>query len=79
MWLVALLHIEMAGELATIQVAVSSIMKSALGRSPNEIFCMEVVGELVAEFQRMEERRSRLEQPAVRIYDLVLGPPPGRV
>jgi hypothetical protein len=55
MWLVALLHIEMAGELATIQVAVSSIMKSALGRSPNEIFCMEVVGELVAEFQRMEE------------------------
>jgi hypothetical protein len=36
---------------------------------------VEVVGELAAEFQTMEEQRSRLERPTVRIYDLLLGPP----
>jgi hypothetical protein len=35
--------------------------ESMLGRSPNEIFHMQVVGELVAKFQRLEERHSRLE------------------
>jgi hypothetical protein len=52
-----------------------SATKSALGRSPNEIFSVEVVGELVAEFQRVEERRSWL---ATRIYNLLIGPPPGQ-
>jgi hypothetical protein len=37
---------------------VSFATESTLGRSPNEIFHMEAVGELVAEFQRPEERRS---------------------
>jgi hypothetical protein len=48
------------------------------GRSPNDTFHVEVVGELVAKFQKLEERRSQLERPVVRIYDLLLGPPPGR-
>jgi hypothetical protein len=28
--------------------------------SPNETFCVEVVGELVTEFQKLEEQRSQL-------------------
>jgi hypothetical protein len=36
------------------------------------------VGELLVEFWRLEERRSRLERPAARICDLVLGPPLGQ-
>jgi hypothetical protein len=39
---------------------------------------VEVVGKLVAEFQRLEERCSRLEWPGVRIFDLLLGLPPSR-
>jgi hypothetical protein len=54
-------------------------MKSVLGRSPNENFHVEVVDELVAEFQRLEERISWLERSAVRIYDLLIGPPTSRV
>jgi hypothetical protein len=46
---------------------VSSAAKSVLGRSPSDIFRVAVVGELAAEFQKMEERRTRLERPAVRI------------
>jgi hypothetical protein len=71
-------HTEMAGELATLQVIVSSIVESELGRSPDENFWVEVVGELVAKFLRLEELCSWLEWPGVRIWDLVLGPPFGR-
>jgi hypothetical protein len=39
---------------------------------------VEVVGELVDEFRKLEERHSQLERPGVRICDLLLGPPPGR-
>jgi hypothetical protein len=39
---------------------------------------VEVVGELVAEFQRPEELRSRLERPDARIRGLLLGPPLGQ-
>jgi hypothetical protein len=45
---------------------------------PNETFQVEVVDELVAEFQKEEEWRSRLERPGMRIYDLPIGPPSGR-
>jgi hypothetical protein len=79
MRLAALRHIEMVEEHAVPQAVVSSATKSVLGRSPNENFHVEVVGELVAEFQRVEERISRLERPAVRIYDLLIGPPTSRV
>jgi hypothetical protein len=44
----ALRHTKMAGELATLRTVVSSTVESALGHSPNEIFHVEVVGELVA-------------------------------
>jgi hypothetical protein len=36
MWVVALLHMGMAGELAALQAAVSSTMELVLGRSPDE-------------------------------------------
>jgi hypothetical protein len=51
----ALHHTEMVRELAALRVVVSSVAESTLGRSPNEIFCVEVVGELVAELPRLEE------------------------
>jgi hypothetical protein len=78
MWHAALRHTKMAGELAALQAVVSSIAESALGHSLKDTFHMEVVGELGAKFQKLEERRSQLERPAVRICDLLLGPPPGR-
>jgi hypothetical protein len=49
-----------------------------LWRSPNDTFRVEVVGELVVEFQKLEERRSYHERYTVRICDLLLGPPPGQ-
>jgi hypothetical protein len=45
----------MGGELAALRAAVSSAVELALGRSPNETICMEVVGEVVAGFQKLEE------------------------
>jgi hypothetical protein len=75
---VALHHTLMAGELVTLRAAVSSTPESALGCSPDDTFCVEVVGALVAKFQKLEERCSRFERPAVRIYDQLLGPPSGQ-
>jgi hypothetical protein len=46
----ALHHIEMVRELAALWALVSSATESALGRSPNDTFHMEVVSELVAEY-----------------------------
>jgi hypothetical protein len=40
----------MARELAALRAAMSSTMESMLGRSPDETFRVEVVGELVVEF-----------------------------
>jgi hypothetical protein len=78
MWLVALRHIEMAGELAVLRVAVSSAVKLVLGLSPSDTFHVEVVGELAAEFQKMEDRHSQLERPTMMICDLLPRPPTGR-
>jgi hypothetical protein len=64
MRLAALRHIEIVGELTVFQAAVSSIMESVLGRSPVNTALAVVVGELVAEFQKFEDRRSRLELPS---------------
>jgi hypothetical protein len=55
---VALRHIEMVGELATLWAVVSSAVESTFGHSTNDTFHVEVVGELVAEFQKLEEQRS---------------------
>jgi hypothetical protein len=73
----ALRHTEMAGEFSALRVAVSFVVESVLGRSPNNTFHVEVVGELVAKFQKLEEQCSRLERHAVRICKQLLGPPPG--
>jgi hypothetical protein len=78
MWAAALRHTEMAQELATLRAVVSSITESMLGHSPEETFHVEVVDELVVEFQRLEEWLSHHEQPGVMIYDLLLRPPPDR-
>jgi hypothetical protein len=78
MWLAALHHTKMAGELAVLRVAVSSAVELVLGCLPSDTFRVAVVGELAVEFQKMEERQSQLELPAMRICDLLLGPPSSR-
>jgi hypothetical protein len=50
-------------------------MELALGHSPEETYQLGVMGELVAEFQKLEERHPRLERLGARICDLLLGPP----
>jgi hypothetical protein len=67
------------GEVAFLWAVLPSTVESMLERSPNEIFHVEVVGGRAAEFQRLEEQRSWLERPAMRICDLPLGPPPSRI
>jgi hypothetical protein len=68
----------MARELAALWVVVSSAVDSELGCSPNGTLCVDIMGELVTEFQKLEEQTSRLERLVVRINDLLLGPPPGQ-
>jgi hypothetical protein len=78
MQIAALGHNEMAGELATLLAAVSSAAGFMLGHSTNKIFRVGVVDELIAKFQKQEERRTCLERSSARVYDLFLGPPSGR-
>jgi hypothetical protein len=53
-----LCHTKMARELVVLRVVVSSVVESVLGCSRSDTFCVEVVGELATEFQKMEDRRS---------------------
>jgi hypothetical protein len=78
MHIAALCRTEMVGKLAVLQATVSSTMELALGHSPDETFRVEVVGELVAEFQKLEEQCSWLERRGTSICDLLLGSPPGQ-
>jgi hypothetical protein len=50
----------MAGELAVLWEAVFSTMEFTVGHLPDETFYVEVVDELVAEFQKLEERHTCL-------------------
>jgi hypothetical protein len=50
----ALYHTVMARELVALRAAVSSIVELALGCSLDETFRVEVVGELVAKFWKLE-------------------------
>jgi hypothetical protein len=50
MRLATLHHTKMAKELVALQAVVSSAAESMLGRSPNEIFHVEVEGEMVVKF-----------------------------
>jgi hypothetical protein len=78
MQLATLHHNEMVRELAAFRVVVSSTAELVLGRSPNNVAWMKVVGELVAEHPRLEECRSKLERPAAKICSLLISPPPSR-
>jgi hypothetical protein len=78
MRLAALCHTEIAIEFGVLRTAVSSVMESVVWHSPSDTFHMEVVSELVAEFQKMEDQCLRLERPDMRICDLLLGPPISR-
>jgi hypothetical protein len=78
MWVAILCHTEMVGELVALWAVVSSTMEFTLGCSPDETLQVEVVGELVAKFQKVEEQHSRLEQPGMRICDLLVWPPTGQ-
>jgi hypothetical protein len=55
------------------------VTESVLGRSPGNTAHAVIVGELVTKFQKVEDHHSWLEQPAMGIYDPLLGPLPGRV
>jgi hypothetical protein len=48
----------MAEEPSTLYTVVSSVVESALGCTPNEIFWVKIVGEVAAKFQKLEERCS---------------------
>jgi hypothetical protein len=78
MWHVALRHTKVVEELAAFQATVSSATESVLGRSLGNTAHAEMVNELVAEFQKLEMRRLKLERPVAWILDLLLGPPPSR-
>jgi hypothetical protein len=76
MWAAAIHHIEMAGELAALQTAVTSVMELMLGCSPDETFQVEITDELVTQFRKLEELCSWLEWPGAKICELLLRPPP---
>jgi hypothetical protein len=78
MQLATVCHTKMDGEHAALRVWVSFAVKSVLGRSLRDIFRVEVMGELAAKFQKMEDRCSWLQWPITRVCDLLLGPPPDR-
>jgi hypothetical protein len=48
-----------------------------VGCSPNEDFRVEVVDELLIEFQERVEWHLRLETSGMRICDMILRPPSG--
>jgi hypothetical protein len=58
---------------------VSSAAESVLKRSPGDTAHAEVLGELVAEFEKVEGQLSQLERPATRVCNLLIELPPGRV
>jgi hypothetical protein len=45
---------------------------------PRNTACVEVVGELAAELQKVDGHHSKLKRLAARICDLLLRPPPGQ-
>jgi hypothetical protein len=61
-----------------LQATVSSAAELVFGRSPGEATHVEVMNELTAKFQKLEELCSWLEGPSMRICSLLLEPPPGQ-
>jgi hypothetical protein len=68
----------MARELVALWAAVTTTVESVLGRLPSDSLCLEVATELATKFQKAGDHHSWHEWPAVRIYDLLLGPPPSQ-
>jgi hypothetical protein len=52
-------------------VVVSCATEFVLSRYSTETFRVDIVNELVAEFQKQEEWRSLLESLKARVYDLI--------
>jgi hypothetical protein len=51
-------HTEMVEQFVTFQALLTSAAESMLGCSPSDTSCVELVGELVTKFQKVEGRRS---------------------
>jgi hypothetical protein len=78
MWATTLRHAMVIRELAARQAVVTSAMERVLRRSPDETSRVDVMNELTAKIQKLEELCSWLKGLGVRIYDLLLGPLPGQ-
>jgi hypothetical protein len=65
-------------ELITLRAAMSSATELVLGRSPGETSRVEVMNELTAKFQELEELSSRPNGSRARIYSLILVPSPSQ-
>jgi hypothetical protein len=65
----------MVEQLAVLWATVSSTAEFVLGRLPTKALQVKVVDELVARFQKQEERHLHLEKSIMRVCDLILGPP----
>jgi hypothetical protein len=59
MRIATLYHTEMVRELVVLRATVSSTVEFVLRRSPNKTLRVEIVDEMIAEFCRQEEWRSR--------------------
>jgi hypothetical protein len=59
MRIATLYHTEMVRELVVLRATVSSAVEFVLRRSPNKTLRVEIVDEMIAEFCRQEEWRSR--------------------
>jgi hypothetical protein len=73
----ALYHARVVEVLIVLRAVVSSVTELVLGHSHSGTFRVEVMNELTAKFQELEELCSRLKGPGGRIYSLLLGPSPG--
>jgi hypothetical protein len=78
MWATTLHHAMVIRELAARQAVVTSAMERVLRRSPDETSRVDVMNELTAKIQKLEELCSWLKGLGVRICDLLLGPLPGQ-
>jgi hypothetical protein len=67
-------HAVVVRELTMLQATVSSATELVLGRLLGEASRVEVMNELIAKFQELEELCSRRQGPSARFSNLLLGP-----
>jgi hypothetical protein len=75
MQIAVICHTEMVEQFIMLRAAVSTAMECMLRCSPTEALWVDIVDELVAEFQKQEQQCLCLEKSGVRVCDLILGPP----